>query len=306
MRNKIYKRLALLSTFVMTSLLVSGYTPVEGNGNPDDWDIDNTQFVYDYSDVFTDEEELKLQELCEATGAELKLDLVVVTTNETGGKSAEQYADDFYDEGKYGYECEYGSGVLFLLDFDNRKMWISTSDLGMLYINDTDVDTILDAIEKETDKKDYYESAEAFIDTVEGIVDDNMGDGEFEDLAKLWNDGEYEEYDEFAAVYSSKITEAHKDTFFTMFKNPLLCLGIGAIVALVAVLIMCISSGSKMTAGSKTYLRKDSFNILHRFDRFTHTTTVKREVDNSSSGGGGTSSHRSSGGHSHGGGGRSL
>ena len=48
MRKNIFKKLALLSTFVMTSMFVSGYTPVEGTGNPDDWDIDDTQFVYDY------------------------------------------------------------------------------------------------------------------------------------------------------------------------------------------------------------------------------------------------------------------
>ena len=304
MRNKIYKRLALLSTFVMTSMLVSGYTPAEGNGNPDDWDIDNTQFVYDYADVFTDEEELKLQELCETTGEELKLDLVVVTTNEAGGKSSELYANDFFDDGGYGYEGEYGSGVLFLLDFDNNNMWVSASDMASIYIGSDDFDTILDAIEKKTDKKDYYASAKAFVETVEDIVEDNMSDSEFEDLAKYWNEGNYEEYEDFEAAYSTQIKEAHKDTLFTKLQNPILCMGIGAIVALIAVLIMCFSSGTKMTAGSRTYLRKGSFNILHRFDRFTHTTTVKREVNNPSSGGGGGSS--SSSGHSHTGGGRSL
>lgn len=307
MRKNIFKKLALLSALVMTSVCVSGYTPVSGDGHPDEWEIDNNQFVYDYADAFTDSEELELQELCEEVGKELELDLVVVTTNEAGNKTSEQYADDFYDQGRYGYEEEYGSGVLFLLDFDNSNMWISTSDLAMLYIdNDIDVDTILDAIEAETDKKDYYASAEAFVGAVSDIVETNKNDSEFEELADRWDQGGYEEYDEFEDVYSSQIMEAHEDTVFTALKNPLLCLGIGAAFALIVVLFMCFSSSTKMTAGSKTYMKSGSFNILRRFDKFTHTTTTTRQVNSSSGGGGSSSGHRSSGGRSHGGGGRRL
>ena len=306
MRKNVFKKMALLSSMITVSACMSGYTPVTGDGTPDEWNIDNSQFVYDYADVFSDSEELELQELCETVGKELELDLVVVTSRDLGNKDEVSYADDFYDQGRYGYEGEYGSGVLYLLDLDTSNIYVSTSDLAMVYIDDNGVDKILDEIYADASEKDYYKSAEAFVDAVSDIIKTNKSDSDFEKLVQQWNDGGYDEYDEFEAVYSDEILAAHEVSAFTMFKNPLVCMGIAAVVALIAVLIMCISSSTKMTAGSKTYMKKGSFNILRRFDRFTHTTTVKRQVQSSSGGGGGTSSHRSSGGHSHGGGGRSL
>lgn len=304
MRKNLFKRLALLSCLIMSSALMSGYTPVEGTGHPDEWNTDTSQYVYDYADVFTSEQELKLQERAEQIGKELEMDIVIVSATDLGGKHEETYADDFYDYGGYSE-----SGALYLIDLDHDAIALSTAGLGMVYIDHVDEDTILDAIWEEYEKYDYYDSAKVFIDTVEDIVGSRKGDADFEKLEKLWYDGGFHDYDDFIAVHSSDVKEAFKETFFTSFQNPLMCMGVGAVVALIAVLIMCFSSSTKMTAGSKTYMRNGSFNILHRFDRFTHTTTTTHKV-NSSSGGsgggsrGGASSRRSSSGRSHGGGSR--
>lgn len=302
MRKNILKKMALLSTFVMTSMFVSGYTPVEGNGNPDEWNIDNTQFVYDYGDVFSSDEELELQKLCESTGKELGLDIVIVSATDLGGMNEMNYADDFYDYGGYSE-----SGILYLIDLDHDGVWVSTSGLAMVYIDDYDVETIIDALWVGFEKYDYMESAEDFVDTVDDIVAERKSDSDFKELEELWYEGEYDDYEDFKAKYSDEIYEAYEESFFTPFKNIFMCMGVGAIIALIAVLVMCISSGTKMTAGSKTYMRSGSFNILHRFDRFTHTTTTTRKVNTSSGSGGSrghSSSHRSSSGRSHGGGGR--
>ncbi len=309
MRKNMFKKLSLMSAMILASSVLVGYKPVTGDGNPDDWDIDNDQFVYDYADVFDDDEELELQKLCEEKGKKLELDLVVVTSRDLGSKSEEEYADDFYDEGRFGYEGEYGSGVLYLLDLDRGNIYISTSDLGLLYINDNDVETILDAIYEEAHSKYYYDSAKAFIDEVYDIVSSKKSDNDFEKLEKEWIDGGFEEYRDFEAVYSDDIIAANETSMFTSLKNPLVCALIAAVIALIAVLVMSISSKTRMTAGGRTYLKKGSFRILHKYDRFTHTTTTSHKVNTSSGssgGGGGSSHHSSSGGHSHGGGGRSL
>lgn len=304
MRKNIFKKIALLSSFVMTSMFMSGYTAVEGDGNPDQWDIDSSQFVYDYADVFTSDEELKLQEMCEETGKELGLDMVIVSASDLGGMNERDYADDFYDYGGYSE-----SGILYIIDLDHDGIWVSTSGLAMVYIDDYDVDTILDEVWVGFEAYDYYKSAEDFVDVVDDIVGERKNDSDFEELEELWYEGGYKDYDAFVDAFEDKIYEAYEENFFTTFKNPLPALGVGAIVALIAVLIMCISSGTRMTAGSKTYLKSGSFNILHRFDRFTHTTTTSHKVNSSSGGSSGgsrghSSSHRSSSGRSHGGGGR--
>lgn len=304
MRKNIFKKIALLSAFVMTSMFMSGYTAVEGTGNPDEWDIDSSQFVYDYANVFTSSEESTLQERCEEIGKELGLDIVIVSARDLGGMHERDYADDFYDYGGYSE-----SGILYLIDLDHDGIWVSTAGLAMVYIDDYDVETILDEIWVGFEDYDYYKSAKDYIDAVEDIVGERKDDSDFEELEDLWYNGDYHDYDAFAATYSDKIYDAYEENFFTTFKNPLACLGVGALVAFVVVLIMCISSSTKMTAGSKTYLKSGSFHILHRFDRFTHTTTTSHKVNSSSGGSGGgsrghSSSHRSSSGRSHGGGGR--
>lgn len=312
MRKNIFKKIALLSSLVMASALMSGYTPVEGDGHPDNWDIDNTQFVYDYADVFSNDEELKLQDRAEKLGAELGLDLIIVSTKDIGREAnsslsdstmdryEREYAEGFYLEG--GYD----DGILYLIDEHLEGVYLVRSGMAEVYLDDGDHETLLDAVWEQFEVYDYYDSAEAFLDTVEDIVGDRKDDSDFEKLEEAWNEGGYVYYDEFWADYSSDIKEAHEDSIFTPFKNPLLCLGIGAVVAFISVLIMCFSSSTKMTANSKTYMKQGSFNVLHRFDRFTHTTTTTRKVQSSSSSGGGSgrsSSHRS-GGRSFSGGGR--
>lgn len=304
MRKSIFKKMALLSGALMSALSLVGFTSVSGtsDGHPDEWEIDKDQFVYDYANVFSESEELALQDMAEELGKELGLDLVVVSTSDTGGKHEELYADDFYDFGGYSE-----SGALYLIDLDHDAIALSTAGLGMVYIYKADEDTILDAIWEEYEVYDYYGSAHAFFDTIEDIIGSRKDDSDYKELEKLWYDGNYKDYEDFMAVYASDVDKAHETTIFTAFKNPLMCIGVGAAVALVAVLIMCVSSSTKMTANSKTYMRNGSFNILHRFDRFTHTTTTTRKVNSSSGGGGGggrASSHRGSSGRSHGGGSR--
>ena len=94
--------------------------------------------VFDYADKLTDAEEEALRASIREAEEETKCDIVVVTLNESLVEYAAQYedkigtvpvsecvmvyADNFYDEHKFGYNEPYGDGVLFL---DN---WYRESD----------------------------------------------------------------------------------------------------------------------------------------------------------------------------------
>ena len=67
--------------------------------------------VFDQANLFSAAEKQELERQIATEREKMKLDLVVVTTNQAGGKSAEAYADDFYDQGGYGYGAK-KSGVL--------------------------------------------------------------------------------------------------------------------------------------------------------------------------------------------------
>lgn len=316
MRKRLLKKIALPVALTALAGLMCGYTSVKGTGNPDEWDIDNEQFVYDYADEFTDSEELKLQEMCEDVGKELELDLIIVTATDLGADEEGKYpADSVIDRIEREYveqfylQGGYDDGILYLIDLDYDGIYVVRSGLAEVYISDYDNETILDEIWEEFYDYRYYESAEAFIDTVEDIVGDRKNDKDFEKLEEAWNEGGYIYYDEFEAEYGREIDEAYEETFFTKFKNPLISLAVAAVFALIVVLLMCISSNPKMTAGSRTYMKQGSFNVLGRFDNFTHTTTTSHTVNSSSGGsrGGGSRSRSSSsrsGGRSFSGGGR--
>ena len=51
------------------------------------------------------------------------MDAVIVTSNNLNGKSQQDYADDYFDYNGYGVG-EDKSGLLLLIDMDDRKVWI--------------------------------------------------------------------------------------------------------------------------------------------------------------------------------------
>ena len=71
--------------------------------------------VVDQAGLLTSGERSKLDALLDSYIEKTRMDLVVVTTDDAGGKTAEEYADDFYDENGYGIGKD-NSGALLLID----------------------------------------------------------------------------------------------------------------------------------------------------------------------------------------------
>ncbi len=101
--------------------------------------------VVDLADVFSANEETELSQTIMDLDAVYQMDLVVVTTDDTGGKSARDYADDYFDQNGYGVGTDL-NGILFLIDLDNREAYISTSGSGIRYLTDQRIEAVLDAV----------------------------------------------------------------------------------------------------------------------------------------------------------------
>lgn len=101
--------------------------------------------VVDLAGFFTPAQESQLQQEALALGNKYNMDIVIVTTNDTGGKSAMAFADDYFDQNGYGVGAN-KDGILFLLDYDNRTAWISTSGSGITYLTDAKIENILDDV----------------------------------------------------------------------------------------------------------------------------------------------------------------
>lgn len=251
------------------------------------------QRIFDFADLLTSEEEEHLKGLSFEIGNQVETDILVVTIDDARGKSAMEYADDFYDEGAYGYEKPYGTGILLLIDMDNREAWISTSGDAIDHFSEARINATLDEIFLYLPEGDYYNSVLVFMENVEQY------------MASLPSSSNKNEYN----------PDAYPDTIFyydeeeSILKNPFICFGIAVAVGAVSILVMVSGAKSRMTVGGRTYVEQGSFRINSRRDTFLRTTTVTRKIETAKSSGGGFSGggrHTSSGGRSHGGGGRKF
>ncbi len=273
-----------------------------GSYNVDDSHYDDTEpKIYDEADLFSENEEQKLQETLVKTAKKIKLDLIIVTTDYNRGKDSLLYASDFYDDNGFGYDYECGSGVIMLIDMDNREVAISTAGLCRVYL-DRETDDMVEDITPYLSDGEYMEAAEYFINEVRELALDAADDKNYEEAFEAWYSSDYSSISAQDEFYDKYVPQ---ENFFTTFKNPFIDIVIALVIALIAVLIMSSSAKTKATVNEKTYMQGGHMDLKVRHDQFTHTTTTRRKIqtDNggSRSGGGHGGGHVSSSGHSHGG-----
>lgn len=244
--------------------------------------------VFDYADKLNDTEEEALREQIKEAEAATKCDIVIVTLNESLVEYAAQYedqigsvpidqcvmvyADNFYDEHKFGYDEAHGDGVLFL---DN---WYRESD-GWAY----------SWMSTSGSAEDKYSTAmiDDVIDSVVAKADANP----------------YEAYSTFIKMFRNDVTGVSTgNTTLDLILQPIWILVIAVVIAVIFLIVNWSSKKGKKTTTGRTYVVGGNPTFRHREDRFLHKNVTKVKIErNSGSGGGG--SHRSAGGHSHGGGG---
>lgn len=259
----------MMKIISILGLVIFLASPVYGGENESNYSA-NPEKIYDQADLLSQSEENKLLELIETYAHQTELDFVIVTTNDVGNKSSELYADDFYDDNKFGYDYPCGSGALLLIDMDNRQVVISTAGKAMNDISQKQIDNILDEIAPKLTSGDYADAGSIFVKTISGYI----------------------------------TGEIKEKNLFSHLQNPLISGIIALVISGVAVLIMSGTSKTAVTVGGRTYMDSNTLRYTNRVDQFTHTTTTRRKIETSSSSGGGV--RTSSSGRSHGGGSRGF
>ncbi len=108
--------------------------------------------VVDREHLLTDREAEALSQRLKEIGSEYRCDVVVVTVPRLDGKSAEAYADDFFDYNGYGYGAVPnaqgttidGDGILLLLSMEGRDFAISTSGSAIKAFTDYGIQVYLE------------------------------------------------------------------------------------------------------------------------------------------------------------------
>ena len=252
--------------------------------------------VIDRANLFSASDIQQMNEIIERIEKDHQVDMVVLTANDVPDDYSESmwkvrdYADDFYDNGGYGMG-EDNSGMLILLDMNNRVMWLSTGGVMIEYINDAREEDILDKAYAYLTYGSYGTAINAALNRVEYYMNKGREEGTFL-------------YDEVTGKRLSGIHNA-------LTSAELLAAGIaGAAVA--AVFFLSVSGSYNLKGSTYSYdqsanasvvLTKDEESFVRQF-----STRALRNTGShgSSSGGrsGGSGVHRSSGGVRHGGGGR--
>ena len=87
--------------------------------------------------------------------------MVVVTVNSLDGKSAQDYADDFYDYNGYGIGTD-KSGILLLVSMEARDWHITTTGFGIRAITDAGLDYISDQFLPYLSDGEYLDAFETY------------------------------------------------------------------------------------------------------------------------------------------------
>ena len=250
-----------------------------------------SNYVYDQANLLTAQEEEELQKQTEMMQEVWGMNFILVTTDDAEGKSSREYADDFYDA-LYPEE----DGILYLIDMDNREIYMSTTGLAIRYMTDARIDSVLDSAFLYVADGDYKGTFKAFLDESEYYLGQGIPENQYN-------------YD----VETGEI-DAYEEPMRSTFGEFLFALVVALIPAFLTMGIIKAKYQLKFedfhydpTANSEITLSVKSDRLINKI--VTHRR-IPKDSDSSGrssgGGGGGSSVHHSSSGGSHGGGGRSF
>lgn len=224
--------------------------------------------VVDDADLLSDSEEAYLRSKLSEITERLKCTVAVVTVNDLDGKTARDYADDYYDYNGYGYGAG-DDGVLLLISMSERDWYMTTYGVCINAISDYDRKSLSDE----------------FLGC--------LSSGAYEEAFNIYADG----CDEL-------ITDALDTTHYPLsFAWIPISLVAGFIIALISVGSMKRKLTTvQLGTEANNYVREGSMNMKTSKDIFLYRNvarTAKPKETTSS----GSSTHVSSSGRTHGGGG---
>lgn len=229
----------------------------------------------DEADLLSDSEESRLLAKLDEISERQQCDVVVATVNSLEGKTAMEYADDFYDYNGYGFG-EDRDGIILLISMEDRDWWMSTCGYGITAFTDAGQEYMSDIFIPMVSEGEY---ANAFI--------------------------------KYAELCDKFLTQAKSDEPYDIGNLPkkpisrlwiIVDLGVGLVVAFI---IASIKKSKLKTVRRKTqaqeYTVDGSLLLTGNRDYYVTKKVITRIIHRDDSSGGGSSTHVSSSGTSHGG-----
>ena len=139
--------------------------------------------VFDQAGLFSETEIIQLEEKIAQCRKSTKMDVVIVSAYADGERSAEEYADDYYDYGGFGVGKK-ASGVLLLYYMDGPgqpggECYISTTGTMINMLTDERIESILDDVYGDLGNRDFAGAAEHFLEDVKAYVKEGVESGQY-------------------------------------------------------------------------------------------------------------------------------
>ncbi|MDR1832533.1 MAG: TPM domain-containing protein [Fusobacteriaceae bacterium] len=226
--------------------------------------------VVDEAGLLSSQEEQQLAQMIDKVITKYnKCDVVVVTVNNLGGKSAMAFADDWFDYKGYGVGPD-KSGVLFLVSMAEREFWMSTTGYGIKAFTDWGIDQITEKMVPDLSKGNYYRAFSTYVS----------------------------ECDRYLAA-AAKGKPVDKDNTFMAGIISLVAGLLGAFGGTAGMKSQLRSI--KRQGAAANYVQTDSLNFAAKDAIYLFSNITRTPIPKASSGGGGSSVHTGSSGTSHGG-----
>ena len=231
--------------------------------------------VTDNARLLTDEEVQALLSRADQLSEKHNLDIIIATTNHSGGMVLGDYAADLVDYNDYKTD-----NIILAVAMDQRKYVCVTTGMGIYAFTDHTLDAIYDAMESDMRAGQY---AAAF-DTYLTLCD-----------RALTQAAKGEPYDYNLPLVTRPMSEI-----------LLMRLGIALVPGVLIGWLIAYSRKKRMNTAvpkrsAENYLTR--MNMTHSRDIYLYTTTTRRKIETNNGGSGGSSTFRGSSGRSHGGGG---
>ena len=288
------KKLLILT---LCLLLVVGMIPFAAAATPK---------VIDEAGLLTDSQRQKLETKAQQIADKYDMDVVIVTVWSLDGKTAEAYADDYFDYNGYGIGKDY-SGTLFLLSMEYRDWAISTCGDSIYALTDYGIELLFESCKDYLSDDSYYRAFDVYLDQLAGFYrayeDGNPIDG--------YHDKDVDDYIIYDPNDSTGTVKYEQEKAKPGVGDLIRMVLIGLVVGLVAgaLVLLCLRSGMntfKPQRNASSYIPAGGYSLTQRRDVFLYSNVTKTRRDSggssgSRSRGGGSSVHRSSSGRTHGG-----
>lgn len=170
------RKLFWVAVFVVLVMAAAANRAEAGKG-ADERDFEASR-VFDYANLFRQEEAERLQKEAVRLREELKAEFIVLTIEDAKGLTAKENADEFYVSQGFGQSFD-ESGAVVLLDMDNREIYLGTYGIMIRVITDQRLETVLNAAWPDAADGDYASAALVMLGECERYVHQGIVAGQY-------------------------------------------------------------------------------------------------------------------------------